>query len=601
MSESPAPKVSPEKGARRLKRGPGIAVRLFLILLAVVLLPLAGVGAWMLEGASDAMKRSVRDVQLAVIADVTRSIRTSLRETQAELEATGEILLADGDTPDALRQTQAVARMRHHALFDQLAIYAPSGELVLYLQAPDAVRGPPDAWMPEALKQGLSEAPFVIGPVVSDGTTPRAMVGWKMSVGEEIRAYLVTGVSLVPLCGVLKQLADDRFAGHQERLYVLDEQRRIIAHPDLERAALLEDRSGRGILRGLGPQISFRQRYGSVPQYFDEDGREWLGALETLPELGWAVMVEHPHEEVYAYVYAMRRRLIYGALLAGVGMVLVAALVARRITSPVLSLVKGTQALSARQFQARVPVERSDELGELASSFNHMAQALETSEAELARESRVRADLSRYLAPEVVEEIIHHPERLKLGGERKTVTVLFADISGFLSLAERLPPETLVAILNELFTIGTEIVMRRGGIVDKFIGDCMMGVFGAPEPLENHARSAVLAAEDLLRWLEAGNRRWEKTYGVTLSLSIGIHSGPVVAGNIGSEKRLEYTVIGDTVNVAARLEALARPGQILISEATRQALGDEFECEAAGLHTVSGRSGATLVFSINPG
>lgn len=585
----------------RERRGPGIAIRLFGVLLLVSLVPLALVGAWMLEGTSDAMKRSVRDVQLAVISDITRSIATSLLQTRQELEATGEILLGDGDTPDAVRQAQAIARMRHNPLFDQLVVYAPTGELVLYLQAPEALLGPPEAVMPPQLKAGLQEAPFVTGQVTTDGTTPRVLVGIRVMVGEELRAYLVTGLSLASLCQVLKQVSDDRFGGVSDRIYVLDEHGRIIAHADQTRAALLEDRRGRGILRGLGPQVNFRHRFGSVPQYFDEQGHEWLGALETLPDLGWAVAVEHPHEQVYATVYAMRRRLLLGALGAGLGMLVVAALVARRVTRPLRSLVTGIRSLAGREFRARVPVERTDELGTLATAFNDMASALETSEATLARESRIRADLSRYLSPEVVEEVIHHPEKLRLGGERRVVTVLFADISGFLSLAERLPPETLVAILNELFTIGTEIVMRRGGIVDKFIGDCIMAVFGVPEPLESHARAAVLAAEDLLRWLEAGNRRWEKTYGVTLSLTIGIHSGPVVAGNIGSEKRLEYTVIGDTVNVASRLESLARPGQILVSEATRQALGDEFECEAAGLHTVSGRSGATLVFRINPG
>ena len=591
----------PAAPSGRERRGPGIAFRLFCVLLLVSLVPLALVGAWMLEGTSDAMKRSVRDVQLAVISDITRSISTALLQTRQELEATGEILLGEGGTSDDIRQAQAIARMRHNPLFDQLVVYAPTGELVLYLQAPDEMLGPPDATIPPKLKAGLQESPFVTGPVTTDGSTPRVMVGLRVMVGGQLRAYLVTGLSLAPLCQVLKQVSDDRFGGASDRIYVLDEQGRIIAHADQARAALLEDRRGRGIFRGLGPQVNFRHRFGSVPQYFDEQGHEWLGALETLPELGWAVAVEHPHEQVYATVYAMRQRLLLGALGAGLGMLVVAALVAGRVTKPLRALVAGIRALGGRAFQARVPVERSDELGTLATAFNDMAAALETSEATLARESRIRADLSRYLSPEVVEEVIHHPEKLRLGGERRVVTVLFADISGFLSLAERLPPETLVAILNELFTIGTEIVMRRGGIVDKFIGDCIMAVFGVPEPLESHARAAVLAAEDLLRWLEAGNRRWEKTYGVTLSLTIGIHSGPVVAGNIGSEKRLEYTVIGDTVNVASRLESLARPGQILVSEATRQALGNEFECEAAGLHTVSGRSGATLVFSINPG
>jgi class 3 adenylate cyclase len=166
--------------------------------------------------------------------------------------------------------------------------------------------------------------------------------------------------------------------------------------------------------------------------------------------------------------------------------------------------------------------------------------------------------------------------------------VLFADVVGFTPLTDRLPPEATVAMLNELFTILTQIVFKHGGTVDKFIGDCVMAFWNAPGDQADHVRLALETAEDMQAWLEQGNERWRSKYGVTLELAIGVHTGEAVVGNIGSEKRMEYTAIGNTVNLAARLEAIARPSQILVTEAVRAAAGDAFELVDAGEHVLTG-------------
>ena len=181
---------------------------------------------------------------------------------------------------------------------------------------------------------------------------------------------------------------------------------------------------------------------------------------------------------------------------------------------------------------------------------------------------------------------------------RCLAAIMFADIVSFTSISESLEPETTVKVLNELFTFATEIIHRNGGIIDKFIGDCIMGVFGAPQAHDDDAERAVSAAEELMGWLDTGNRRWRKEYDLQLEMAIGINTGPVVAGNIGSEKRMEYTVIGDAVNVAARLEVMAKPGQVLIAQATRDALGEDFDAQPAGLHHLSGRAATTMVFAL---
>jgi len=176
--------------------------------------------------------------------------------------------------------------------------------------------------------------------------------------------------------------------------------------------------------------------------------------------------------------------------------------------------------------------------------------------------------------------------------------VLFADVVGFTRLAEALAPEATVAVLNEYFALATEIVHHHRGIVDKYLGDCVMAVWGVPEQRADDAQQALEAAEALRRWVEAANRRWRHRYGVEVQLAIGVNTGLVVAGNVGSERRLEYTVVGDAVNVAARLEASAAPGQILVSQETRAAAGSSPSLVELGERHLRGRTKAMTVFEV---
>jgi adenylate cyclase len=220
-------------------------------------------------------------------------------------------------------------------------------------------------------------------------------------------------------------------------------------------------------------------------------------------------------------------------------------------------------------------------------------------DARIRREEQVRSQLSRYLAAEVVEQVLAQPTRLALGGVQREVTVLFADIVGFTLLSEALPPQAVAALLNEHFTIATEVIQVHGGLVDKFIGDCVMAVWGAVEPRSDDAERALACAAALLRWLEVSNRRFAARYGITVQLAIGVHSGPAVAGNLGSEKRMEFTVVGDVVNVAARLEAMAQPGQVLCTAATFHKLArPPSRLRPLGEHVLRGRLQGTHLYEL---
>lgn len=579
------------------RKGLGIAHRLFVVLALTAILPLLVTGGWMVRRSGEEMRRSVREVQRAVLADVSRTVDGWLLQAQDELLTSSELLLGDGPMDSQTRLEMTLARMRSHEAFESLILYGPDGTSVQGIQLSE-VSQDPSAPLDPALRQTLEQNAWAVGPVTPGLKAPVLTLVVRYRQGERLLGYLAGTLSLEPLCQTLADIQEQSLNPSGDLIYLVDGDQRMIAHPAPDQANLLENRTGRGLLRVNGGKMQYHVRVGNTQEYEDVQGRSWVGALQSLDTMGWAVVVEQPGDVVFASIHEMQRTLWVGALLAVLVLIGVAGVVAGRVTRPVRELVQAIQKLGGREFQARVEVTRTDELGTLAEAFNGMAGDLEASELRLEKERTIRANLSRFLAPEVVESLIQHPERMKLGGERRVASVMFADICDFTAIAEQLEPEVLVTLLNELFGIATEIIMRHGGIVDKFLGDCIMAVFGVPEHSEDHARRAVLAAEDLMRWLEAGNRRWEKAYGLQMRLSIGIHSGPVVAGNIGSEKRMDYTVIGDSVNIASRLQALASPGQILVSEATRVSIGDDFECEAAGLHTVSGRSGATLVFSI---
>lgn len=195
--------------------------------------------------------------------------------------------------------------------------------------------------------------------------------------------------------------------------------------------------------------------------------------------------------------------------------------------------------------------------------------------AELERR-RTKAIFSRYISAPVADELLRRPEKIELGGVKQKITILFSDIRGFTAFSEGKPPEEVVARLNEYFTAMTEVVFRHSGTLGKYLGDGLIDLFGAPVPYPDHARRAVAAAADMLARPEELNRRWAEKGEVTLGIGIGINSGPVVVGNIGSPERMDYTVIGEAVNLASRLEGMNKEykTQIIISEHTARLLNE---------------------------
>ncbi|HWS53068.1 MAG TPA: adenylate/guanylate cyclase domain-containing protein [Pyrinomonadaceae bacterium] len=214
-----------------------------------------------------------------------------------------------------------------------------------------------------------------------------------------------------------------------------------------------------------------------------------------------------------------------------------------------------------------------DDLELVSAVAAQTAVAVENARAHerLAREEVARANYSRFMPEYVVRQLLERPESFKLGGVNQTVTVLFADIRGFTRISETAPPERLVRVLNHYFTAMTDLIFAHGGTLDKYLGDGLMALFGAPAATPDDACNAVCAAIAMQRRVALINERLRDEGLPAISIGIGLHTGEATVGYIGSERRSEYTAIGDTVNLAARLEHNALPGQILLSEATAAA------------------------------
>lgn len=217
-----------------------------------------------------------------------------------------------------------------------------------------------------------------------------------------------------------------------------------------------------------------------------------------------------------------------------------------------------------------------DHLEMISAVAAQTALTVETVKAHkrLAREEVARANYSRFMPEYVVKQLLNNPNSFRLGGVNQQVTVLFADIRGFTALSEKENPEKVVNLLNRYFSVMTEIIFEHGGTLDKYIGDGLMAIFGAPTAGEEDALNAVKAAVTMQKRLAQLNAElYNEGYG-KISIGIGLHTGEATIGYIGSNKRSEYTAIGDTVNLASRLESNAAGGQILISEATASASGN---------------------------
>lgn len=273
---------------------------------------------------------------------------------------------------------------------------------------------------------------------------------------------------------------------------------------------------------------------------------------------------------------------------------LIAVGIARGVSQPVQALAAHTRQIAAGNYTVRLLLDRDDELGELAAAFNRMS-------AGLAERDRVRDLLGKVVSPAIATELLK--SALVLGGEEREVTVLFSDLRDFTTLSEKLSPVDLLDLLNRYLDRMSAIVEKHGGVIDKYIGDAIMALYGAPVVSPDAADNAIATARDMVTALATLNAELLAGGKPSLAVGIGINTARVVAGNMGSRSRLNYTVVGDGVNLASRLESLTKDPayatRIIISEATLRAARHPPSLRPLGRVTVKGKTVPISIYALD--
>ncbi|MGQ9425908.1 adenylate/guanylate cyclase domain-containing protein [Gilvimarinus sp. F26214L] len=273
--------------------------------------------------------------------------------------------------------------------------------------------------------------------------------------------------------------------------------------------------------------------------------------------------------------------------------VAIAAWMSRRMAKPVEDLVTATDLLAAGNFDIALDTRRRDELGKLSAAFNRMARSMK-------EKSQMEGVLSRFVADDVAQAMLSDLDKVDVGCTKVDASVLFVDIVGFTELTESSSSEEVVELLNEYFAYFTVCSRLFFGTVDKFIGDCAMIIFGAPKHNPDHRFNAIACASVMLRLLEEVNVLRKQRGQREVNVRIGVNSGEMMAGIVGASQRMEYTVVGDTVNVASRLSRLAEPGDMVVGEAVPrdESLNDRVRFAAVDEVAVRGRKGLVRTYRV---
>ena len=268
--------------------------------------------------------------------------------------------------------------------------------------------------------------------------------------------------------------------------------------------------------------------------------------------------------------------------------IFVAIIYGYRFSKPILTIVKATQEFAKGNYQHRIILRRNDELGTLGEAFNRMGQ-------ELWKNTMTQKSFGKYVGTEVLDMILANPETAWLKGTRNEATILICDIRGFTPYTNENAPEQVVEALNEYLEIATNTILQFGGYVDKFIGDAVLGVFGVPVYRKDHVERAVRAGYYMQ---EAFKRQHAGNNALLNAVGISIHTGVVVAGNVGSQSKMEYTVIGDSVNMASRLNGFAAAGEIIVSKQVVELAGALIDVQNLGPQSVKGKDEPIDVYKL---
>ncbi len=379
----------------------------------------------------------------------------------------------------------------------------------------------------------------------------------------------------------LNALVRDVRFGEHGTVVVTNEDGRVMAHADPRRLHADLSRAA-GVMDALAGHVGW-----SI--YTSSEGVRQLGAHLPMRNPStvdgarpWVLVANLPVSEVMGPLDQMARDYELGLLGITLASLLLARLLSSTLDRPLRALRLFADRVGKGDFTVRNPLAGRDELAQLGGTLDHMVRGLEERE-------HIKDLFGRYVTTQVSEEVLKG--KIRLGGEMRRVTVLFSDIRDFTRMSEQMEPGAVVEFLNDYFSEMVEVVFEYGGRLDKFIGDGMMAVFGEFDGEQDHPLRAVRTALRMQERLAHLNKQRARRGEDSIAIGIGIHTDDVIVGNIGSRRRLDYTVIGDGVNTSARVEALNKEfgTTVLITETTYASVSGQFECRAMPAATLKGK------------
>ena len=397
----------------------------------------------------------------------------------------------------------------------------------------------------------------------------------------------ITHIALVDVS--LAQI-EKPFTDPSERTqYLIDRNGELLAHKDENKALARTNMALSPLVKKALVQKSpqFQTRF------LDPETNTYFFGAAVKTSFGGTLISQISEETILEVSHEVRRRSIFVAGSAISLAIFFIFLFSMTLTSPIEKLAEMIKIVSKGNFdvKARSQVKSHDEVGDLAEAFDQMTEGLK-------ERDKVKSLFSKFHGSSVAEDLIG--KDIGVGGATKEVVVFFSDIRGFTSFSESKKPEEVVAMLNEYFGVMVGIINKSGGVVDKFIGDAIMAIWGAPKSGDTDAINAVRAAIDMRKGLAELNEKRIARGEEPLKIGMGLHAGPAISGTIGSDERMEYTVIGNTVNTASRIEASTKAfgTDLLITDEVIALCNDQFILDYAGAAEVKGRTDAIKMYKV---
>ena len=411
-------------------------------------------------------------------------------------------------------------------------------------------------------------------------TLKTGMVGLSFPKNEKSKG----GAIVVLLCPIASFI--DSFQSGSSgfiQTFMVDLGGKVLMHPDVD---IMRAGANFRSLPIVSSMQKSRFRSGQVP-YENKEGESYLGSFWKSSIAPFGIISTISEENAFAEVYNIQRRNFYLMIVAISVAVFAVLWYSRRLVLPIRKLTSMAREVAEGRYKVSLRVSSEDEIGVLTKSFNQMSKGLQERE-------NLKDSFARFVNREIAEKSLRG--QLKLGGERKEVALLFSDIRNFTSMSEKMRPEELIKFLNTYFTAMVGCIVRNRGTVDKYIGDAIMAHWGAVGSHKNPAEAAVRSALQMrMALMKFNQKRTNK-----IRFGVGVNYGPVVAGQIGSQERLEYTVIGDAVNTASRLEDLTKQLKvdILITDNTYQRIGEGLKVVPLGAIKVRGKEKAVRLYAV---